>query len=92
MTHLDPVMLDALQAAIPKGLSSAERGVLQKKIESLIETLHPDGLEAAEILAAITASVESRYDNKMICIARIQQAHEDLRRAYEKAYESEEGC
>lgn len=85
MTHLDPVMLDALQAAIPKGLSSAERNVMQKKIESLIETMHPDGLEAAELLAAITAAVTSRYDNKYQAVERIEEAARKLQEAFEES-------
>lgn len=88
MTHLDPILMQALQAAIPKGLSSAERGVLQKKIESLIETLHPDGLEAAEILAALTQAVKSRYDNQLVTEARIDQYAEDLTKTFERAYEA----
>lgn len=87
MTHLDPVMLQALQAAIPQQrLTSAERGVMQKKIESLISTLHPDGMEASEILAALSHAVKSRYDNQIITEARIDEYTEDLQRTYERAY------
>ena len=91
MTHLDPVMLDALQAAMPpQRLSSAEREVMQRKIESLIETLHPDGYEAAEILAALMVAVKQRYDNQLVTEARIDEYGGDLMKTFERAYEAAE--
>ena len=92
MTHLDPILLEALKAAMPpQRLSSAEREVLYRKIESLITTLHPDGYEAAELLAALTASVMSRYDNKLRCLDKLDEAHKKLQSAYEGIQDSEEG-
>lgn len=91
MTHLSPVMLDALKAAMPpQRLSSAERDVLQRKIESLITTLHPDGYEAAEILDALTHAVKSRYSNQLVTEARIDQYAGDLTKTFERAYDAAE--
>ena len=79
-------------SSFPTMLSSVERQVLQRKIESLIERLHPDGIEALEILAALTAAVKTRYENKYMAISDVEYFHEKLATAYENAYESMEGA
>ena len=79
-------------ADFPEVLASAERHILQRKIESLIERLHPDGLEALEILAAITQAVKTRYDNKLCAVSDVEYFHDKLATAYENAYESTEGA
>ena len=89
MTHLDPILLESMRAMMP--LSSSEREVLQLKIESLITTLRPDGDEASDLLAALTASVMSRYDNKLRGLDKLDEAHKRLQDAYEGIQDSDEG-
>ena len=92
MTHLDPILLEAMKAAMPpQRLTHAEREVMKRTIESLIKTLHPEGDEAVEILAALTEAVQSRYDNKVRACERIEEYHKKLAAAYENAFDSEEG-
>lgn len=92
MSAVHPIFEDAMAAMTPvKRLSSLERIEVQRVIENLITLLHPDGYEASEILAALSSAVESRYDNKINCVARIESAHSDLMKAYERAYDSLEG-
>ena len=92
MTHLDPILLEAMKAAMPpQRLTHAEREVLHRKIEGLITTLHPDGDEASDLLAALTASVMSRHDNKLRGLDKLEEAHKKLQAAYEGIQDSEEG-
>lgn len=92
MSAVHPIMQQALAPAAPAPrLSSLERTEVQRVIENLIGLLHPDGYEAAEILCALTVTQEQRYDNKLRCVENIKDAHSALMKAYERAYDSEEG-
>jgi hypothetical protein len=101
VSNLDPIMQEALAAANPdwqktarvveettSSLKSLERTEIQRVIESLITLLHPDGYEASEILAALTDSVTRRYDNQMICYARIEEYSRDLQKWMERAHDA----
>lgn len=92
MTHLDPVLLEAMRAAMPPlRLTHLERIEIKRVIESLISTLHPEGDEACDILAALTAAIQSRYDNKLRAMDRVEECYQKLRAAFENAFDSEEG-
>jgi hypothetical protein len=69
-------------------LSKLDRHILQRVIEGLITKLHPDGEEAVEILAALISSQESRYDNQMVTIARLQEHYSGLKKTLERAYDA----
>jgi len=103
MTHLDPILMQALHAAMPteywalldkqvkeetERLSKLDRGILQKVIESLITKLHPDGIEASEILAALTVAVKRRYDNQLVTEAKIDDYAASLSKTFERAYKA----
>lgn len=92
MSAVHPIMQEAMASMAPaRRLSSLERTEVQRVIENLISLMNPDGYEAAEILCALTVTQEQRYDNKLHCVERIKDAHSALMKAYERAYDSEEG-
>ena len=89
MTHLDPILLEAMKAAMPpQRLTHAEREVLLNKILSLISTLHPDGLEACDILGQLCGCVIQKYDNQLVTEARIDDYCASLTKTFERAYEA----
>lgn len=89
MTYLEPVMLEALKAAMPtQRLTSAEREVVLNKILSLIETLNPDGLDACDILGQLCGCVKQKYDNQLVTEAKIDDYCASLTKVFERAYEA----
>lgn len=74
-------------------LSSTERLVLQRKIESLLETLNPDAQEASDILAAlIYTGPKNRYQHKVCAWADLERSYDELQKSLAWAGESIEGA
>lgn len=73
-------------------LSSTERLVLQRKIESLLETLNPDAQEASDILAAlIYTGPKNRYSHKVCAWADTERAYDELQKSLDWLEDSLEG-
>lgn len=73
-------------------LKYEEREVVKAKIEELLKLHHSDSEEAIEILAALIFNGPYyRYSHKERAWARVDEAYTRLKKALEKAEDSEEG-